>query len=235
MNRERLRENLEAVRGRIAEAARRSGREPAEVTLVAVTKRNPVEAVRPLVELGAADLGENYPQELWAKAAETADLPVRWHLIGHLQTNKIRRTVPLVVCVHGVDSLKLLTALNESAAAMRAEGRLPPEVFLQVNASSEASKHGWTAEGILADAPAIAELKAVPIAGLMTMAAFNAEPEATRPTFEHLRKTRDALRERTGLALKGLSMGMSNDFAVAVEEGATHVRVGSALFEGVMP
>ena len=231
MDGQRLRENWDAVRGRMAEAARRSGRAPEAVTLVAVTKRNPPEWIRPLVGLGATDLGENYPQELWRKAEALAGLPVRWHLIGHLQGNKARRTLPLVRMVHGVDSLKLLRALDATAAGPAD----PPALCLQVNASGEATKHGWSPEALLADAEAIAGCRRVPVVGLMTMAAWGTSAEGARPAFARLRHLRDALRARTGLALNELSMGMSNDFEAAIEEGSTLVRVGSALFEGVAP
>ena len=135
----RLRDNYRAVLDRIAAAASRAGRDPAGVTLVAVTKTNPAAMIRPLVNLGARDLGENYPQELWRKAEELADLPARWHLIGHLQGKKVKATVPLVRMVHGVNTLKLLRALDVLAAEIPD----PPAVCLQVNASGEASKHGW--------------------------------------------------------------------------------------------
>jgi pyridoxal phosphate enzyme (YggS family) len=231
MNRDRLRENLATVLDRIAAAARRSGREAAAVRLVAVTKKCPAEWARELAALGQLDLGENYPQELWAKADALADLPVRWHLIGHLQGNKARRTAARVRMIHGVDSWKLLRALDELAPALPD----PPRVCLQVNVSAEPSKHGWTPEGLLADAEAIAACRAVPVVGLMTMAALGTDAETARPAFVRLRAIRDELRRRTGLALDELSMGMSNDFEAAVEEGATLVRVGSALFEGVAP
>src|SRR5262249_50626509 len=157
----RIRDNLQAVRGRIVEAARRSGREAEAVRLVAVTKRSPSEWVRPLVACGTCDLGENYPQELWRKAEALADLGnfIRWHLIGHLQSNKIKRTLPLVRMIHSVDSLRLLEALNESAPALSD----PPGVCLQVNTSGEASKHGWTPEQIQKDAELIAACRAIPI------------------------------------------------------------------------
>jgi pyridoxal phosphate enzyme (YggS family) len=229
MNVERLRENLEAVRNQIAEAARRAGRVPDEVTLVAVTKRNPPEMVRPLVELGVRDLGENYPQELWKKAESLAGFPVRWHLIGHLQGNKVKRTAPLVRMIHAVDSLKLLQTLD----VMASELEDPPSVCLQVNCSDEAAKHGWSLDGILNDAAAIAGCRRIPIVGLMTMAALGTSAEEARPAFARLRTTRDLLREQTGLGLNALSMGMSNDFQAAIAEGATLVRVGSALFQGV--
>jgi PLP dependent protein len=231
MHRERLRENLRSVQGRIADAARRAGRDPSAVTLVAVTKRNPPELIRPLVEAGARVLGENYPQELWKKAEALADSPVSWHLIGHLQTNKARKTLPMIRMVHAVDSLRLLRSLD----AMAAELPDPPSVCLQVNTSDEASKHGWSPLEIPGDADAIAACRHIPIVGLMTMAAYDSPPEAARASFVRLRAVRDLLRARTGLALDQLSMGMSGDFEEAVEEGATLVRVGSALFEGAVP
>lgn len=229
MNPDALKANLDAVLARIARAADRAGRARSDVTLVAVTKRNPAEQIRPLVALGACDLGENYPQELWSKSEALAGLPVRWHLIGHLQGNKAKRTLPLVRVVHAVDSLKLLRTLNDLAAGLTD----PPGVCLQVNTSGEEAKHGWSADAILADAESVASCLAIPVVGLMTMAAYGTSAESARPSFVRLRETRDALRARTGLALEHLSMGMSNDFEAAVEEGATLVRVGSALFEGV--
>jgi pyridoxal phosphate enzyme (YggS family) len=231
MDQERLRRNLESVRHRIVSAALRIGRDPSGVRLVAVTKKNPSSLIRPLLELGHRDLGENYPQELWKKAEELADLPARWHLIGHLQGNKARRTFPLVAMLHAVDSLKLLRSLDELA-----EGQPdPPAVCLQVNCSGEEAKHGWSPEGILADAEAIGSCRRIPVVGLMTMAALGTDAEGARPAFVRLREVRDRLRSETGLPLDELSMGMSNDFEVAVEEGATWVRVGSALFEGLQP
>jgi len=231
MNLDRIRENLAAVRGRIAAAAARSGRDPGSVTLVAVTKRNPPAMVRPLVDLGVEDLGENYPQELWGKAEALAGLPVRWHLIGHLQGNKARKTLPMVRIIHGVDSLKLLRALDGLAPTLADP---PPAACLQVNASGEDSKHGWDPDAILGDAEAIAACRRVPVLGLMTIAGYGTTNEEARPTFARLRELRDRLRAATGLGLPFLSMGMSGDYEAAIEEGATHVRVGSALFEGVL-
>jgi pyridoxal phosphate enzyme (YggS family) len=224
-----LRRNLESVCERIKASARLSGREPDAVRLVAVTKRNPPEQVRPLVEAGAVDLGENYPQELWRKVEALADLPVRWHLIGHLQSNKARKTLPMVRVIHAVDSLKLLQTLDGLAQELPD----PPTVCLQVNTSGEASKHGWAPDQISRDAEAIAACRTIPIVGLMTMAAFDTTAETARPSFRQLRAIRDELRARTGLPLAELSMGMSNDFEAAIEEGATLVRIGSALFEGI--
>jgi pyridoxal phosphate enzyme (YggS family) len=227
----RIRQNLESVRCRIVAAARRSGRAEASVALVAVTKKWPAEVVRPLVAAGVLDLGENYPQELWRKVDSLAELdqPVRWHLIGHLQTNKARRTLPLVRMIHAVDSLKLLQLLDTLAR----EVAHPPSVCLQVNTSGEASKHGWSADQILGDADAITVCRSIPIVGLMTIAGWGTDAETARPSFIRLRETRAALQQRTGLPLAELSMGMSSDFEAAIEEGATLVRIGSALFEGV--
>jgi pyridoxal phosphate enzyme (YggS family) len=229
-NRARILRNLEDVRARIAEAARRAGRTAGSITLVAVTKKVPVEFVEPLLEAGVMDLGENYPQELWRKAEAMAGAnpAPRWHLIGHLQSNKARRTIPLVEMVHAVDSLRLLQALDSLAAGLP---RMP-RVCLQVNTSAEEAKHGWSPDQILRDADAIAACRGVPVAGLMTMAAWGTDAETARPSFVRLRDARDLLRDRTGLNLEELSMGMSGDFESAVEEGATLVRVGSALFEG---
>jgi pyridoxal phosphate enzyme (YggS family) len=231
MNLAKLRENLESVRSRIAGAARRSGRLPETVTLVAVTKGTGPEVLPGLVELGARDLGENFPQKLWAKVEALAGLPVRWHLIGHLQGNKAKKTLPMVKMIHAVDTLKLLRSLDELAEGLDD----PPQVCLQVNTSDEPAKHGWSPAAIVQDAEAIAACRNIPIVGLMTMSALGSTAETARGSFVLLRSVRDDLRARTGLALEHLSMGMSNDFETAVEEGATLTRVGSALFEGVVP
>lgn len=231
MNPATLIHNLATVKERIAAAARRSGRDAAAITLVAVTKRTPAEWARVLVELGVIDCGENYPQDLWSKADALRELPIRWHLIGHLQGNKAKKTLPLTRMVHAVDSLRLLRTLDELSGEL-AE---PPTVCLQVNISGEPSKHGWSPDAVAADAEAIMGCRQIPIVGLMTIAALGTTAETARPAFERLRAIQDDLRARTGLPLKHLSMGMSNDYVTAVEEGATLVRVGSALFEGVGP
>jgi len=233
MNSDRIRDNLLSVQNRIADAARRSGRDPASVKLVAVTKKRPASMIRPLLEAGVVDLGENYPQELWDKVDELADAPspIRWHLIGHLQGNKAKRTFPLVRMIHAVDSLKLLRTLDELAA----DAADPPSVCLQVNTSDEEAKHGWKGEAVLDDAEALAACARIRVVGLMTMAAWGTDAETARPSFVRLRAIRDELARRIGRPLPELSMGMSNDYESAVEEGATLVRVGSALFEGAEP
>lgn len=225
-----LANNLENVRARITRAAAVSGRAPDKVRVVAVTKKRSLAECEGMLKLGQLELGENYPQELWRKAS-AVEGSARWHLIGHLQTNKAQRTMAQVRMIHAVDSLKLLSTLDRIAAEMLN----PPSVCLQVNCSGEASKHGWSANGVLDDADRIADFKNVPIVGLMTMAALGTDAEDARPAFALLRGTRDLLATRTGLPLLDLSMGMSHDYESAVEEGATWVRIGTALFEGVNP
>lgn len=232
---QRLDENLNRLRERIAGAVAASGRPADSVTLVAVTKRTPADWARHLAQIGQVDLGENYPQELWSKSAELADCPgIRWHAIGHLQTNKLKRTLPIVSMIHAVDSLRLLDEL----AAQKATAARLQRICLQVNLSGESSKHGWTADTIMHDLDRIVRIVGsaeLPVTGLMTMAAMGTDNDSARPTFAALRRLRDRLNHETGLALTDLSMGMSGDFEAAIAEGATHVRVGSLLFEGIDP
>ena len=222
---QRIADNLAAVEERLHAACRRARRARSEVMLVAVTKTVSAEVAALLPALGLHDLGESRPQELWRKAAVVTD--VHWHLIGHLQRNKIERTLPLLSRIHSVDSLRLLDALEE---ACRQSSRTLP-ALLEVNASGEASKHGFAPEDVPRLAARLAELKYVRIEGLMTMAAYEEDPERTRPTFAALRKLRDRLAADLGRPLPHLSMGMSNDFEIAVEEGTTLVRLGTVLFE----
>jgi pyridoxal phosphate enzyme (YggS family) len=223
-----LRSRLEAVEERLQRACARAGRQRSDVTLIAVTKKVPAEVAALLPQLGVLDLGENRPQELWRKA-EALPSTVRFHLIGHLQRNKIERTLPLVQFIHSVDSNRLLEAL-EAAAGQRAE---PLPVFLEVNASREASKGGFAPAEVPGLIPTINALQHVRVCGLMTMAAFEEDPERCRPTFRELRELRDRLRGELKHPLQHLSMGMTNDFEVAAEEGATFVRIGTALFAEV--
>jgi pyridoxal phosphate enzyme (YggS family) len=220
---------LAEIQQRIGAACARAGRRREEVTLVAVTKTVGAELAALLPEVGVLDLGESRPQELWRKAGL---LPhsVRWHLIGHLQRNKIERTLPLVHRIHSVDSERLLAAL-EAAPAVR-----PPEVLLEINCSGEASKGGFCPAQVGLLVPVLRGLQRVRVLGLMTMAPFEEEPERCRPVFARLRQVRDQLRQEVGDVhpLQELSMGMSNDFEVAIEEGATAVRLGTVLFEGAV-
>lgn len=226
----RIAENVAQVRGRIVDAAARSGRTASEVTLVAVTKYVSADVVRPLVAAGCFDLGESRPQQLWDKAAVLADLPIRWHLIGHLQRNKVRRTLPLVSLAHSIDSPRLLSAIDE-------ESSRPLPVLLEVNVSGESAKHGFTPDAIEPFLTQLAGYKNVAVRGLMCMAGLEGGPDDARREFAALRQLRDRLRPccLPGVTLDELSMGMSGDYEIAIEEGATLVRVGSALFEGVEP
>jgi pyridoxal phosphate enzyme (YggS family) len=225
-----LSERIRAVRQRIEAACRRAGRASAGVTLVAVTKTVEPEIAALLPSLGVNDLGESRPQELWRKAA-ALPATVKWHLVGHLQRNKIERTLPLAHCIHSVDSVRLLDALEQEAAKI--ERTLP--VFLEVNASGEASKHGFTPAEAAGLGSRIKKLRHLEVLGLMTMAAFEETPGKARSTFVALRESRDRLRQTLQApdSLPHLSMGMTNDFEVAIEEGATFVRIGTALFEGL--
>lgn len=225
-----LRSRLADVESRIQQACDRADRARSDVTLVAVTKTVSAEVAAALASLGVLHLGENRPQELWHKSAALPS-SVHWHLIGHLQRNKIERTLPLVHLIHSVDSVRLLASLEEEAQARPA----PLPILLEVNASREASKGGFAPEalpGILAQLNALQHLS---VHGLMTMAAFEEDPERCRPTFRDLRELRNRLRSELAPChtLQHLSMGMSNDYAIAIEEGATLVRVGTALFEGM--
>lgn len=230
--REQIGANLRSVRARIAAAAKRSGRLPDAVTLVAVTKYADLDSVQTLVDLGARDLGESRPQQL-GERAERIQSPVRWHLVGTLQRNKARRTLPIVEMIHSADSLRLLRFLDKLAGEMQ----IRPRILIQVNLSGETTKHGFDADSLRSVWDEIVRLEHLSIEGLMTMAAWEQDPERTRPTFAGLRELRDQLRGRSpsNLRFEQLSMGMSNDFEVAVEEGATLVRIGSALFEESPP
>jgi hypothetical protein len=222
-----LADRVAGVRDRIAEACRRAGRDPGEVTLVAVTKTVTPRVAGLLPGLGVADLGESRPQELWKKADAVPG--VRWHLIGHLQRNKLDRTVPLVALVHSCDSERVLEAFD---AFGRSRG-VPVPLLLEVNCSREEAKGGFPPETVPAVADKAVSLPGVALLGLMTMAAYHDDPERSRPAFTELRELRESLRKTTGLPLPHLSMGMSNDFAVGVGEGATLVRVGTTLFAGL--
>lgn len=229
----RIQENLAQVCSRLAEAARRSGRSPDQVRLVAVTKYVGPEEIRLLAEAGCRVLGESRPQALWAKADALADLSICWHLVGHLQRNKIARTLPVVQMIQSVDSLRLIEALD--AEARRLEKPIP--ALLEVNISGEATKTGLPPEEV---EPILAQLPRFPyiqVQGLMTLAGLEGGPDRARRDFAALRDLRDRLRTvcPEGVRLEELSMGMSGDFEAAVEEGATIVRIGAALFEGVLP
>lgn len=215
--RPQIEENLRRIRERIAAAARRAGRNPESVRLVAVTKSVGLEEVRSLAELGVRDLGESRVEQARPKI-EGLKAPAHWHMIGSVQRRKARDVAVLFDCVHSVDRLELAEALDRHAGK-------PLDVLVEVNVSGEASKHGLVPDEVLAALAAFAKLPNLRVLGLMTMAPLVDDPEEVRPVFVGLRR----LAERFGLP--ELSMGMSNDFEVAVEEGATMVRIGTALFQ----
>jgi pyridoxal phosphate enzyme (YggS family) len=229
---ERLAENVRRVKERIALAAERSGRDPAEVRLVAVTKYIDRDVAERLPAAGCLDLGESRPQRLWELAESWRGPPVRWHLVGRLQRNKVARTATLVSMIHSVDSERLLDAINMAASKLDR----PIDVPLEVHLSGEASKQGFTPSEAADIASRAANWPNVQIRGLMTMAPLEGGLDAARSVFRSLRELRDVIQGQSKGAstISELSMGMSGDFETAVEEGATIVRVGSALFEGVV-
>ncbi|MGP8051514.1 MAG: YggS family pyridoxal phosphate-dependent enzyme [Desulfobaccales bacterium] len=221
----RIAPNLEEVRGRIAAAARRAGRDPALVRLLAVSKTVPLEQMRLAVAAGQLLFGENYLQEARPKIAGLGPA-LSWHFIGHLQSNKAKAAVALFDVIHGVDRLKLAQALDSAAAAAGAR----QEVLVQVNLAGEASKSGAAPETVPGLLRELGRLPHLRVLGFMTLPPWLADPEAVRPYFRALRELRDRLEASLGLPLPELSMGMSGDFEVAVAEGATLVRVGTAIF-----
>jgi pyridoxal phosphate enzyme (YggS family) len=227
-----IQENLENIRAKLGEAAARAGRSLSDITLVAVSKRKPASDVRMAYSAGQYVFGENYVQEAAGKIEALQEIrsALSWHFIGHLQRNKAKRAVELFDFIETVDSLKLLRALGRHASEA---GRVMP-VLLQVNISGEESKAGMAPEELepFVDAMLAEDISGVDVQGLMILPPWNPDPEASRPWFARARALREALSERYGSALdlRHLSMGMSGDFQVAVEEGATIVRIGTALF-----
>lgn len=215
-------QRLAGVRERIRQAAARAGRDPAAVTVVGVCKGFGLDVVREAVEAGLGHLGENRVQEAEGKipALEAA---VTWHMVGHLQRNKVPRAVELFHQIDSLDSLRLAREIQRRA------GR-PVPVLVQVNVSGEETKHGFAPERLRRELAALRELENLRIRGLMTLAPLVEDAEQTRPVFRRLRLLAEELRQETGLPWETLSMGMSNDFEVAVEEGSTMVRLGTALF-----
>jgi len=218
-------ENLERVRERIAQAATKAGRAVDEIELVAITKTHDAERVREAIEAGQILFGESRVQEARVKIPE---LPsnLRWHFVGHLQKNKIRHALPLFELIHSVDSLSLAQEINRIAE----EEGMHPRVLLEVNVAGEGSKFGFPPDKLRQDMEALLALPRLSIEGLMTIPPLAKEAEASRGYFVDLRKLRDRLETEFQMKLPHLSMGMTNDFPVAVEEGATLARVGTAIF-----
>ncbi len=226
----RIAENLAHVRSRIAAVAERCGRTSRDVSLVAVTKYASLEQTAAVVAAGCLDLGESRPQQLWAKAEALDNPAIRWHLLGHLQRNKVRRTLPLVHLTQSVDSLRLLAAIEQEATALERT----VDVLIEVNISGDRAKTGLAPAEVEPLLAAAVTLKHVAVRGLMGMAGREGDDEAARRDFVALRVLRDRLAEQFApdILLHELSMGMSGDYEIAIEEGATLVRLGSILFEG---
>ena len=236
-----LRENYRQVRERMAAAAARVGRTGSDVMLVAVTKNATPDQIRTMVELGQLDLGENRVQQLVQRAGQLEEFlsrrrtlggaigqQVRWHMIGHLQRNKIKQVAPLVQLIHSVDSLRLAEELHNYAVRQD----VVVDCLLQVNASGETSKHGVAAPAVIHLAEQIDSMMHLRLRGLMTMAAYSENPEDSRGAFARTREIFTELQEQSfcGRSCNILSMGMTNDFEVAIEEGSNLVRIGRALF-----
>jgi PLP dependent protein len=217
--------NLEKVRETIAEAERKSARTAGSVELVAVTKTHSAEVVQLAVDAGQLLFGENRVQEAKAKIPELPS-KLRWHLIGHLQSNKARLALTLFELIHGVDSIDLLQHLNRVAEDLG----VFPRVLLQVNVAGESSKFGFPPQKLLSEVASIVQIDRLQIEGLMTIPPLAAAPEQSRKYFVQLRELRDRLEREFKFPLPHLSMGMTADYGVAVEEGATLVRVGTAIF-----
>ncbi|MCH2182784.1 MAG: YggS family pyridoxal phosphate-dependent enzyme [Mariniblastus sp.] len=224
-----LQENLASVRQRVEQAAVKSGRQACDVRLIGVTKYIDAQATRQLVQAGCHCLGESRPQVLWEKGEKLQDLDVEWHMIGPLQRNKIRKTLLFTHYLHSCDSLKLLHAID----AVAAETQRQVKCLLQVNISGEAAKQGFRPEEVAPALPVIREMRSVQLVGLMGMGSLAGDLDTRRHEFRQLRQLLEACQGSVGdnLQLTELSMGMSSDFEVAIEEGATMVRVGSVLFD----
>ena len=228
MTASQVHENLSQIQGRIAKAANRAGRGPEEITLIAVSKTHPANVIREAYEAGVRHFGENRVQEWEGKRGGIQDLPATWHLIGHLQGNKAARAAKMFHSVDSVDELALAQRLDRARTELRETEKL--RALIEVRVGQEASKSGTE----IADVPELAEKIAVlprlELAGLLCIPPFFEKIEDVRPYFRRLRELRDAVQLRLGRALPVLSMGMSHDFEIAIEEGATEVRLGTALF-----
>lgn len=220
---------LAAIRARIAAAAKNCGREPDEITLIAISKTHPASVIKRVIEFGALDIGENRVQEAEEKIAELGRNAARWHLVGHLQANKARRAVNLFDVIHSLDSVDLARRLDRLC---QEEGREKLAVLVQVDLGQEETKSGVDESELTHLVEGLGPLRRLELTGLMTLPPFFDDPEQSRPFFRRLRQLRDELAARGafGAGIGELSMGMTNDFEVAIEEGATMVRVGTAIF-----
>jgi len=222
-----IRENVQFVRKKIAEACLRSGRDPEEVDLVAVTKTVDVEQINEAIEAGIRVVGENRVQEAWRKFQEVGK-GVQWHIVGHLQTNKVKRVLQFADMIHSVDSVYLAREIQTQAEKLDRT----VEILIQVNTSGEESKFGLEPEVTIGAIEEISAFSNLEIKGLMTIGAFLPNPEDVRPWFKLLRDLKGRVNEQeiAGVEIGALSMGMTNDYEVAIEEGSTMVRIGTAIF-----
>jgi pyridoxal phosphate enzyme (YggS family) len=225
---ETLRANLERVRKRIEEACRRGGRDADGITLVAVTKLVDAETAGQLLDLGVEHIGENRVAEAERKRSVIREKGT-WHMVGHLQRNKVKKALRLFSMIHSVDSSRLMQEIS----AQGVKSGVILDILLEVNVSGEASKYGLEPKKVPEAVDEALCLPGLVLRGLMTLAPFSDDPEDARPHFRELKKLFDAVREQAGDRFNVLSMGMTGDFETAVEEGATHVRVGTALFQGL--
>ena len=219
---------LNEIRARMAEAAARAGRSPSDVRLIAVSKTFPIEAVRAAYEAGQRDFGENRVQEALQKMDAGADMDIRWHLIGHLQSNKAKKAAERVAFIHSIDGVDLLRRVDSAASVLSRS----LQVLVQVDLAAEATKYGAAVASLAAIFDQARQCRAAEVVGLMLLPPLAENPEDARPWFRQLREERDRLLDHGVPAsmLRELSMGMSHDFEVAIDEGATMVRVGTAIF-----
>ena len=239
VTRNRIEKNLQEIRRNISAACERTGRDGQDVRLVAVTKEADLETIKNLVDAGVTDLAENRVQQLvrraeeldaWQQRRRAAEpVEIRWHMVGHVQRNKVKAVLPVVSSIHSVDSLRLAEEIHSRAA----QAERTVEVLLQVNCSQEKQKFGCAVGAATHLAELICTLKSLRLVGLMTMAPFTSNPQKARPTFVRLRELFEEMRKLRigGGGFRHLSMGMSQDYAVAVEEGATILRIGTAIFQ----
>ena len=222
-----IRENIDAVEKRIQEACERSGRERSSVHLICVTKTKPIEMLEEAYEAGQREFGENKVQEIVRKHPELPQ-DIHWHMIGHLQRNKVRMLMHRTVMIHSVDSLQLAETISKEAS----KENLVMPVLIEVNMAQEASKFGITAQETKSLVRAVSELPGIRVMGLMTIAPYTDDPETNRPYFRQLRELSVDIDQESfhNVSMGVLSMGMTGDFEVAIEEGATHIRVGTAIF-----
>ncbi len=222
-----LKDALIEVENNILDACERSGRNPEEVTLIAVSKTKPVEMLQEVYNEGIRDFGENYVQEL-ADKIEIMPKDIRWHMIGHLQRNKVKYLVGKVACIHSVDSLRLAEVINERSIKLG----VVTEIMAEVNIAGEESKFGFTRDEVFDFAEKVSTMEGVKLVGLMTSAPYVNDPEENRQYFRGMKSLSVDINEKNinNINITELSMGMTNDYIVAVEEGATHVRVGTAIF-----